>query len=134
MPRITTVSELTIDGRLALAPAASSKALFGFYDGELRNWFHAQRACHDAIMVGAGTVRTDDPELTVRYAAGDNPLRIVPLNNINIPQDSILLNDGLPTLLAAPAKSFAEVARAFAHRPCVEIMECGEDQVDLLVD
>jgi diaminohydroxyphosphoribosylaminopyrimidine deaminase/5-amino-6-(5-phosphoribosylamino)uracil reductase len=29
------------------------------------------------VLVGAGTVRTDDPALTVRHVAGKDPLRIV---------------------------------------------------------
>ena len=78
MVEITTLSELTIDGKLSLGPNASSKDLFAFYGDELRQWFHGVRASHDAIMVGAGTVRNDDPELTVRYVQGRNPLRIVP--------------------------------------------------------
>ena len=38
---------------------------------------HAMRAGHDAVVVGADTVRSDDPELTVRAATGDDPLRVV---------------------------------------------------------
>ena len=71
MPDVTTLSELTIDGKLSLGDGGSSKDLFDFYGEDLRAWFHAQRALHDAIMVGAGTVRCDDPELTVRYAPED---------------------------------------------------------------
>jgi len=35
------------------------------------------RALFDATLVGAGTVRCDDPRLTVRACVGDNPLRVV---------------------------------------------------------
>lgn len=79
MIEITTLSELTLDGKLALGPGASSKALFAFYGDGLRAWFHGQRAAHDAIMVGAGTVRADDPALTVRDVPGRDPLRPNPL-------------------------------------------------------
>lgn len=131
-PKITTMSELTIDGKLALAPGASSKALFGFYGDELKQWFHRQRAEHDAIMVGAGTVRADDPELTVRHVEGRNPLRVVPTNSPDLPPESHILSDGLPTLLAVPASSLDAVTRAFGNRRGVEIVQCGEEQVDLI--
>ena len=36
-----------------------------------------QVAESDAILVGAGTVRADDPALTVRHLDGDDPLRVV---------------------------------------------------------
>jgi diaminohydroxyphosphoribosylaminopyrimidine deaminase/5-amino-6-(5-phosphoribosylamino)uracil reductase len=44
---------------------------------EARVRVHQLRAESDAILVGAGTVRTDDPELTVRHVDGPSPRRIV---------------------------------------------------------
>jgi diaminohydroxyphosphoribosylaminopyrimidine deaminase/5-amino-6-(5-phosphoribosylamino)uracil reductase len=42
-----------------------------------RTRVHQLRAESDAIVVGAGTVRSDDPELTVRHIEGPSPRRIV---------------------------------------------------------
>jgi riboflavin-specific deaminase-like protein len=131
MPNITTMSELTIDGKLSLGGGASSKALFDFYGPELREWFHGQRASHDAIMVGAGTVRSDDPELTVRHVAGANPLRVVPSSDGRLPLDARLLNDGLPTLVAVSAGATDEAVQALRGKPMVEVVRCGQDRVDL---
>jgi len=131
MLEITTLSELTIDGKLSLGPGASSKDLFAFYGDDLRTWFHAQRAQHDAIMVGAGTVRSDDPELTVRYAQGADPLRVVPASLGHLPLDSRLLNDGRPTLVAVSNQASDEAVEALRAKPMVEVVRCGEDRVDL---
>ncbi|WMT88543.1 bifunctional diaminohydroxyphosphoribosylaminopyrimidine deaminase/5-amino-6-(5-phosphoribosylamino)uracil reductase RibD [Pelagibacterium sp. 26DY04] len=46
---------------------------------EARRWTHMQRALHDAVMVGAGTARLDNPRLNVRLAGLNDrrPLRVV---------------------------------------------------------
>jgi riboflavin-specific deaminase-like protein len=131
MPAITTVSELTIDGKLSLGAGGSSKDLFDFYGDDLRAWFHAQRALHDAIMVGAGTVRCDDPELTVRHAPGANPLRVAPCSDGRLPLDARLLNDGLPTLVAVSRRASEDAVAALLAKPAVEVVRCGDDRVDL---
>ena len=38
---------------------------------------HRLRALVDAVVVGVGTARADDPQLTVRHVAGPNPARVV---------------------------------------------------------
>ena len=63
----------TLDGRIA-APDGSSNWITG---EEARIDVHKLRAESDAICVGAGTVRSDDPSLTVRSVDGPNPRRIV---------------------------------------------------------
>ena len=63
----------TVDGRTA-APDASSKWITSV---EARTDGHLLRAQSQAILVGAGTVRTDDPELTTRMVDGPSPRRVV---------------------------------------------------------
>src|SRR5438309_5420300 len=61
------------DGRTA-APDGSSRWITG---EAARADAHRLRAESDAVIVGAGTVRTDDPALTVRAVEGRDPLRVV---------------------------------------------------------
>ena len=63
----------TLDGRTA-APDGSSRWITG---DAARADAHRLRAESDAVIVGAGTVRADDPALTVRDATGEDPLRVV---------------------------------------------------------
>ena len=56
-------------------------------------WVHLQRAHHDAIMLGIGSVLADDPLLTVRLPgmAGRSPIRIILDTHLRLPLTSKLV-------------------------------------------
>lgn len=54
---------------------------------------HALRAGAEAVLVGGGTLRIDNPSLTVRHVAGENPRRIVLSASLALPQRSVLFTD-----------------------------------------
>jgi riboflavin-specific deaminase-like protein len=63
----------SLDGRIATVPGQST--LINGPEGIAH--LHRLRALVDAVVVGAGTVRADDPQLTVRHVEGPNPVRVV---------------------------------------------------------
>ncbi|MFF3544122.1 RibD family protein [Streptomyces platensis] len=66
---------------------------------EDRCHLHRLRALSDAVLVGAGTAVSDDPRLTVRACAGDNPVRVVLDPHGRVPRSSGVFTDGAaPTL------------------------------------
>ncbi|MFT7647693.1 MAG: diaminohydroxyphosphoribosylaminopyrimidine deaminase [Candidatus Poriferisodalaceae bacterium] len=72
-PWVVLKMAMTLDGRTA-APDGTSQWITS---EAARVDVHRLRARCDSILVGAGTVRADDPALTVRHLAGLDPQRIV---------------------------------------------------------
>lgn len=63
----------SLDGRIA-TPTGDS---YYVTSHPSRVHLHRLRAVCDAVVVGASTVATDDPRLTVRHADGSNPMRVI---------------------------------------------------------
>jgi diaminohydroxyphosphoribosylaminopyrimidine deaminase/5-amino-6-(5-phosphoribosylamino)uracil reductase len=77
----------SFDGRIATA-TGESQWITG---PQARRHVHAMRACHDAVMVGAGTARADDPSLTVRdLGAPHQPIRVIVSRQLELALDSQL--------------------------------------------
>jgi len=74
-PFVALKAALTLDGKMATSQY-ESKWITG---EEARRKTHELRAGYDAILIGAGTLEADNPQLTVREGkyAGKNPIRIV---------------------------------------------------------
>ncbi len=86
-PMLTLKLATSFDGRIATATGES----MWITGPEARRLTHMMRARHDAVMVGAGTARDDDPSLTVRgMGEMPQPVRVVVSRNLAIPQDSVL--------------------------------------------
>lgn len=81
-PRLTLKMASSFDGRIATATGQSH-----WITGEpARRHVHGMRACHDAVIVGAGTARVDDPTLTVRdLGITQQPVRIVVSRRLDLP-------------------------------------------------
>jgi 3,4-dihydroxy 2-butanone 4-phosphate synthase/GTP cyclohydrolase II len=100
MPSVTIHYAQTLDGRIATR-SGDSQWISG---PESLRLAHTLRASHDAVLVGAGTVRADDPRLTVRLVEGRSPTRVVVAGSRPLPAGAAILDGSVPTLLATTGK------------------------------
>jgi riboflavin-specific deaminase-like protein len=85
----------TLDGRIATL-SGSSQWIGG--RGDILHTHRLRALCH-AVVVGAGTVRHDDPRLTTRECPGPSPLRVVLDTDRRLGPDYRVFREGPPTLL-----------------------------------
>ena len=93
LPFVTLHFAQSLDGRLALGPA-HERALLSTEEGVRRA--HRARAEHDAVLIGIGTLRADDPLLTLRGVPGAQPLRVVLDSSLSMPTSARLLGAEKP--------------------------------------
>jgi len=101
-PFVILKAAVSLDGKVA-TKSGDSRWISG---GASRKYVHRLRSDVDAVMVGVGTVRRDDPLLNVRLAGRKNPrhpLRIIVDSRLRIPADSRIVRTAaeFPTLVAA---------------------------------
>jgi diaminohydroxyphosphoribosylaminopyrimidine deaminase / 5-amino-6-(5-phosphoribosylamino)uracil reductase len=73
IPYITLKAAQTLDGKIADKKGYSKWITCK----QSRNYVHELRSNYDAVMVGANTVKKDNPSLTVRFVEGRDPKRVV---------------------------------------------------------
>ena len=101
LPRIILKYAMTLDGSVA-AEDGSSKWITG---EEAREDSHRLRSEVDAVAVGAGTLRSDNPSLTVRHGRTDHqPRPIVIAGSGDLPPEARIWERG-PLVVAAGKKA-----------------------------
>ena len=115
LPRITWKVAASLDGAIADA-SRHSRWITG---RAARSDGHRLRAAADAIVVGAGTARSDDPRLTVRHGVrGASPMRVVVDSRLRLPLTLKLYSRTLAehTVVACAASAPVARERALAAR------------------
>lgn len=128
-PFITVSYAQSLDGSIALKDGrplklSSPPSLFRT---------HALRARHDGLLVGIGTILADDPQLTVRHAAGPNPQPLVLDTQLRTPLPArILSNPRRPWFLAgAPVTPSRRTALVATGAQVLELPRTPENLVHL---
>lgn len=133
LPFFIAKAAMTLDGKIATR-LGDSKWVTG---EKARDYVHWLRAGVDAVMVGSGTVKADDPMLTTRTAAGTgrDAIRIVVDGNASISPDSRVLtvrSAAAPTIVVVKTSAMPE-KRAALRNAGAELIEIEpvNDRVDL---
>jgi diaminohydroxyphosphoribosylaminopyrimidine deaminase / 5-amino-6-(5-phosphoribosylamino)uracil reductase len=131
IPFVTLKYAQSIDGRTATASGSSQ----WISSQASRRFAHSLRSVNDAILVGAGTVTHDDPDLTVRLVKGKNPLRIVVDSLLRVPTSAkIFKNQNIAGTIIATTSRTNREKQAIYNDMGIEIIEIDEDrrrQVDI---
>lgn len=131
-PFVTLKTASSLDGKIALEDG-SSKWITG---PESRKLVHAMRAANDAVITGIGTVLADDPQLTVREAAGRTPLRVVLDRELRVPESAKILDvsEGPVLLISGFPASPEKIKRLKQRAVDVEIVDCRpEDEMQAIL-
>lgn len=130
-PFVVAKYAMSLDGKIATASGQSK----WISCEQSRSFTHKLRNQYDAIMVGCGTVKIDDPALTCRLPGGKNPIRIIVDSKAGIDLSAQVLADGLAKTIvvatdAAPLENIRRI-NELEHAEAV-ILPAKDGRVDLL--
>ncbi|MDW3222439.1 MAG: bifunctional diaminohydroxyphosphoribosylaminopyrimidine deaminase/5-amino-6-(5-phosphoribosylamino)uracil reductase RibD [Paracoccaceae bacterium] len=122
-PWVTLKLASSFDGRIATA-TGESQWITG---AAARRHVHMLRARHDAVMVGGGTARQDDPSLTVRGLGTDwQPTRIVVSRRLDLPLMGVLARTAqdVPVILCHGSDADPTLVRTWEDLGA-HLLSCG---------
>ncbi|HZH81819.1 MAG TPA: bifunctional diaminohydroxyphosphoribosylaminopyrimidine deaminase/5-amino-6-(5-phosphoribosylamino)uracil reductase RibD, partial [Phototrophicaceae bacterium] len=110
LPFVTLKLAASLDGKIAVA-SGDARWISG---AESRRAVHGLRNRLDAVVIGSGTLKADDPQLTCRIEGGRNPWRVVLDSRLSISLSAQILHQKDPdkTIIVSTAGAPAAKARA----------------------
>ena len=122
LPLVIAKAGLSMDGRLTRPPGEGQ----WLTSDRARADAMRLRAHVDAILIGAGTLRADDPQLTIRGVPGfehKQPLRVVLTRNGHLPKEARVFNDLYRTrTLVYRGKPLRHVLHDLGRRGCTSVL------------
>jgi diaminohydroxyphosphoribosylaminopyrimidine deaminase/5-amino-6-(5-phosphoribosylamino)uracil reductase len=129
-PYVVLKAAQSLDGCIATRSGQS----FWITGEASRRRVHVWRGELDAVLVGANTVRHDDPELTVRLAEGRHPARVVLDPLLRLPLDRKIFSTPLQArtiVVCAAQAQDSEAARELTDRG-IEVLPVSSDETGAL--
>ena len=119
-PWVIAKAALSLDGRITRAPGDER----WLTNAESRHDTHLIRARVDAILIGAETLRTDNPQLTVRGVPGARqPWRVILAGGCPLPPAATVFTDEIKEkTLVFTGQPLAEVLRQLGERQITSVM------------
>lgn len=122
-PHVIINCAMSADGKIALPSRKQTR----ISNEEDMKRVHELRNKCDAILVGIGTILSDDPKLTVKKSYVPNPkqpVRIVLDSKGRIPKDAEVLSPDSPTIVVVSEECTNKIKGA-------ETIVCGKERIDL---
>lgn len=129
LPLVTISYAQSLDGSIA----AFRGARLSLSGRESLRLCHKLRASHDAILVGIGTILSDNPKLNVRMVHGSDPQPIILDRRLRTPiRSKALRNKKMPWIITSPkaSRSRREKLEQIGAR-VISIRSTGKGGVDL---
>ena len=126
-PLVTLTYAQSLDGSIA---AQQGKALRLSGERSMR-MTHQLRAEHDCILIGVGTLLSDNPSLTVRLVEGKNPQPIVLDSHLRSSAESKIIKKGAWIFTTPSASKAREESLVDAGAQVIRLQENADGQVDL---
>ena len=124
-PRVTLTYAQSLDGSIA----ARSGLPLSLSGTESLAYTHQLRATHDAILVGIGTVLSDNPRLNVRLVAGTSPRPIVLDSELRCPPTARCLETSRRPIVVCADRAAAD-RRGALEAQGVTVLSIPSDTAD----
>jgi diaminohydroxyphosphoribosylaminopyrimidine deaminase/5-amino-6-(5-phosphoribosylamino)uracil reductase len=124
-PFVTAKFAASLDGKIATR-TGESRWITG---AQARSHAHRLRHTHDAVLVGVGTVLSDDPQLTARLEGARQPLRIVLDSQGRTPAAARVRDDRAETMFVENGRDLAGLLDALGRRGVLSLLVEGGSAV-----